>query len=169
MKINSTQLLGAYEQARTFTEIDAEVAAEFVSIEQIFEEKKLKPDACVMVYGVYNAGKSTLINAIDPALDLFTLEVSEASGKGVHTTTYADMHEMHLGGHAASYVIDTPGMRELQLWETDAVAETFGDVSELASSCRFRDCRHLDDAGCAVNPLFSPSRRESYRILATGP
>jgi len=64
MKINSTQLLDAYEQARAYATTDAEVAAAFTPIEQIFEDKKRKPDACIMVYGVYNAGKSTLINAL---------------------------------------------------------------------------------------------------------
>lgn len=64
MKINSSQLLDAYEQARAYATTDAEVATAFTPIEQIFEDKKQKPDACVMVYGVYNAGKSTLINAL---------------------------------------------------------------------------------------------------------
>lgn len=64
MKINSTQLLGAYEQARAFAGTDADAATAFTPVEQIFEDKKQKPDACVMVYGVYNAGKSTLINAL---------------------------------------------------------------------------------------------------------
>ena len=64
MKINSTQLLRAYEQARACVAINAETATAFTPIEHIFEDKKLKPDACVMVYGVYNAGKSTLINAL---------------------------------------------------------------------------------------------------------
>lgn len=64
MKINSTQLLNAYEQARILTSADAEAAASFTPIEQVFEEKKSNPDACIMVYGVYNAGKSTLINVL---------------------------------------------------------------------------------------------------------
>jgi len=64
MKINSTQLLGAYEQARAYSSSDVEAASAFTPVELIFEDKKQKPDACVMVYGVYNAGKSTLINAL---------------------------------------------------------------------------------------------------------
>ena len=64
MKINSTQLLGAYEQARAYAAIDSELATPFAPVEQVFEEKKCKPDACIMVYGVYNAGKSTLINVL---------------------------------------------------------------------------------------------------------
>lgn len=64
MKINSTQLLSAYEQARIFAATNPEAAALFTPIEQVFEEKKRKPDACIMVYGVYNAGKSTLINVL---------------------------------------------------------------------------------------------------------
>lgn len=73
MKINSTQLLSAYEQARVYAATESEVATPFTPIEQIFEEKKRKPDACIMVYGVYNAGKSTLINVLlgreDAAMD----------------------------------------------------------------------------------------------------
>lgn len=64
MKINSTQLINAYEQARNFAATTPESAAPFIPIELIFEEKKRKPDACIMVYGVYNAGKSTLINVL---------------------------------------------------------------------------------------------------------
>ena len=64
MKINSTQLLCAYEKARTFASAEPEAATPFTPVEQIFEEKKRKPDACIMVYGVYNAGKSTLINVL---------------------------------------------------------------------------------------------------------
>ena len=64
MKINSTQLLGAYEQARAYAAIDSELATPFAPVEHVFEEKKCKPDACIMVYGVYNAGKSTLINVL---------------------------------------------------------------------------------------------------------
>ena len=59
MKINSTQLLGAYEQARAYAATDSELTTPFAPVEQVFEEKKCKPDACIMVYGVYNAGKST--------------------------------------------------------------------------------------------------------------
>ena len=64
MKINSTQLLGAYEQARAYAATESEVATSFAPVELVFEEKKRKPDACIMVYGVYNAGKSTLINVL---------------------------------------------------------------------------------------------------------
>ncbi len=64
MKIKSTQLLSAYEQARSYAATDSDLATPFAPVEQIFEEKKRKPDACIMVYGVYNAGKSTLINVL---------------------------------------------------------------------------------------------------------
>lgn len=64
MKINSTQLLDAYEQTRKFITTTSESAASFMHIEQVFEDKKRKPDACIMIYGVYNAGKSTLINVL---------------------------------------------------------------------------------------------------------
>lgn len=64
MKINSTQLLSAYEQARVYAATEPEAAAAFTPLAQLFEDKKQKPDACIMVYGVYNAGKSTLINVL---------------------------------------------------------------------------------------------------------
>jgi ribosome biogenesis GTPase len=67
-------------------------------------------------------------------------------------------------------VIDTPGMRELQLWETDAVADTFSDIAELAAGCRFRDCRHEREPDCAVKQAvergdISAGRYESYLKL----
>ena len=92
----------------------------------------------------------------------------EGDGKGRHTTT--SRHLVELSGGAL--LIDTPGMRELQPWvEESAVAEVFEDIAELADGCRFSDCQHLSEPGCAVlaaiqDGTLSSARLEHFRQLA---
>ncbi len=100
----------------------------------------------VALIGPSGVGKSSIVNHMVGSEVLTTGAVRDWDQRGRHTSVHRQLVVRDAGG----LVIDTPGMRELQLWETDAVAETFGDVSELASSCRFRDCRHDKEPGCAV-------------------
>jgi ribosome biogenesis GTPase len=97
--------------------------------------------------GSSGVGKSTLINAI---LGYERLKVNEVSGwknRGRHTTTYRELILLPEGG----MVIDTPGMRELQVWGGEEnLKQTFEDIEELAEACRFRDCSHVSEPGCAV-------------------
>ena len=141
----------------------------------IDEVKELLAGKVTLISGHSGVGKSTLINAIDPALDLFTLEVSEASGKGVHTTTYAEMHELHLGGHAASYVIDTPGIKGFGLVDLEEhhIGDQFPEMFKRKGDCRFNDCKHKEEPGCAVRKAveegaIAPSRYRSYLDMLEG-
>jgi ribosome biogenesis GTPase len=90
-----------------------------------------------------------------------------SDSKGRHTTSHRELVFLPNGG----FVIDTPGMRELQLWDVgDAVSETFDDIAALASDCRFTDCRHRDEPRCAVKAAveegrLSVARLESYLKL----
>jgi ribosome biogenesis GTPase / thiamine phosphate phosphatase len=117
--------------------------------------------------GPSGVGKSTLVNAILGAERQLTLEVRE-DGKGRHATTRRELVPVPAGG----FLLDTPGMRELGLWETEAgLAEAFGDIAEIGAGCRFRDCAHTGEPGCAVQEAteqggaLDPARLERYRKL----
>lgn len=128
-----------------------------------------------LVAGHSGVGKSSLINAIDPSLDLFTLEVSEASGKGVHTTTYAEMFELHLGGDKASFIIDTPGIKGFGLvdLEQQHIGDQFPELFKRKAACRFSNCLHKEEPGCAVRKAveeggIAESRYRSYLDMLAG-
>jgi ribosome biogenesis GTPase / thiamine phosphate phosphatase len=120
----------------------------------------------VAFIGSSGVGKSTLINRLLGSARQEVREVGE-DDKGRHTTTHRELFMLPLGG----LVIDTPGMRELGLMENEeGVRATFGDIDELAAGCRFSDCRHLNEPGCAVQQALrdgrlSPERVESFHKL----
>ncbi|MFB6240561.1 MAG: ribosome small subunit-dependent GTPase A, partial [Gemmatimonadota bacterium] len=110
-------------------------------------------------------GKSTLLNALVPGLDLRTAEVGR---KGRHTTVSATMHPYGDRG----YVVDTPGLQYLALWRVDPaeLARAFPEFRPHVDRCRFGDCRHLAEPGCGVKEAveageISGRRHESYRTL----
>jgi ribosome biogenesis GTPase len=125
------------------------------------------PGRTVSLLGSSGVGKSTLINRL-LGRDIQKIgEVREGDDRGRHTTTHKELFLAPAGG----LLIDTPGLREVQLWEGDqGIESTFGDVEELAESCRFGDCRHQGEPGCAVEAAVAsgelPAERlESYRKL----
>jgi len=120
--------------------------------------------------GPSGVGKSSLLNAIYPGLNLRVGEISESVNKGRHTTVGALMHPLPDGG----YVVDTPGLREVGIWGVDGamLAACFPEFRAALGACKFRDCRHLTEPGCAVRALVesgqaSAERYDSYaRLLA---
>ncbi len=115
--------------------------------------------------GHSGVGKSSLINALLPELDLRTTEVSEWSDKGMHTTTFAEMFELPQGG----FIIDTPGIRELGIIDIEKheLGRYFPEMRSRMQDCRFNNCRHINEPGCAVlealeNEEIELSRYESY-------
>ena len=107
----------------------------------------LAPGRTIALLGSSGVGKSTLVNTFAGEELLATQEIREDDGEGRHTTTHRQLVLLPGGG----LVLDTPGMRELQLWESsDGISETFSDVEELVAQCRFSDCAHRTEPGCAI-------------------
>lgn len=126
-----------------------------------------------IVAGPSGVGKSTLLNAIQPGLQLATADVSDALDKGRHTTTGAELHP--LDGPRGGWVADTPGIRELGLWEIPPteLAWCFPEFREHLGSCGFNDCSHLHEPRCGLRAAVdagavSDRRYDSYRRLLTG-
>ena len=122
----------------------------------------LHPNLTAVLLGASGAGKSTLANALLGREELDTGEVRQGDHRGRHTTTARHLVTVPGGG----VLIDTPGIRSVGLWEAvDGLALTFPDIDEAAADCRFRDCRHAGEPGCAVVESVDPARLESYRKL----
>jgi len=121
----------------------------------------------VALLGSSGVGKSTLVNRLYGQEILATRAVRESDGTGRHTTTHRELVLLPQGG----LLLDTPGMRELQLWEAEGGLEgAFADITALAATCRFSDCAHRHEPGCAVLAALeqgelAPERLESYRKL----
>ncbi len=127
----------------------------------------LRPGRTGALLGSSGVGKTTIINRLAGDDARRTREVREADSRGRHTTSHRELVTLPSGG----LIIDTPGMRELQLWDVgEAVRETFDDIEGLAPHCHFTDCRHRDEPRCAVKAAVSdgrlpPARLDSYLKL----
>jgi ribosome biogenesis GTPase len=127
----------------------------------------LEPGVTIGLVGSSGVGKSTLVNHLLGEARIATAEVREGDGKGRHTTTRRELFVLPNG----AAILDTPGMRELALWaSTESLAVTFEEIEALAASCRFRDCLHKDEPGCAVRHaaetgVIEPDRYSSYLAL----
>ncbi|MCM1301005.1 MAG: ribosome small subunit-dependent GTPase A [Bacteroides cellulosilyticus] len=131
----------------------------------VAEVKELLRGSTSLISGNSGVGKSTLVRAIDPALDIRTGEISESHGKGRHTTTFSTMYPLAGGGR----VIDTPGIKGFGLIDIDdgELWHYFPEMMRIGRDCRFYNCTHTHEPGCAVaeavrEGAISPLRYESY-------
>ncbi len=128
------------------------------------EIKELLKDKITLLSGHSGVGKSTFINAIFPKLDLKTQEVSDWSGKGLHTTTFAEMFDLPFGGK----IIDTPGLRELGVVDIqkNELAHYFPEMRRLMSECQFNNCVHINEPGCAIKEAVNSNDISADRYVS---
>lgn len=120
-----------------------------------------EPGRTLALVGSSGVGKSTLLNRLAGAELMATREIREDDARGRHTTTHRELFLLSSG----ALLLDTPGMRELGLWDADeGVDETFAEIVELAGRCRFADCSHRLEPGCAVRAAVSAGRLDATRL-----
>lgn len=115
------------------------------NVEQV---RELLAGKKTLISGHSGTGKSTLVNTLNPQLNLRTSAISDFAGKGVHTTTFAEMFELSPG----TFLIDTPGIKELGLadMENEPIAHYFPEMRACLGMCRYHDCRHVQEPNCEV-------------------
>lgn len=133
--------------------------------------KTLLKDKTTLIAGHSGVGKSTLVNAIEPKLDLRIGDISAAHSKGMHTTTFAELFPLSFGGN----IIDSPGIKELGLVEMkkEEVGHYFPEILKRMNDCKFNNCLHVNEPHCAIlkaveDGQISPERYQSYIGILNG-
>ncbi len=159
---NPEEIIHTITQTIPRAEVLAVSALKGIGIDEI--KKFITTGKTVVFLGASGVGKSSLINAVYGEEIQATIDVRESDGKGRHTTTWREMIILPNGG----LVIDTPGMREFRLWTADdGLQEAFPEIFEVGKNCKFRDCSHTIEKGCAVlsaveNGKIPMERHQSY-------
>ncbi len=130
----------------------------------IEEVKSLLKDKVTLLSGHSGVGKSSFINVVFPELKLKTQDVSGWSGKGLHTTTFAEMFDLPIGGK----IIDTPGLREFALMDISKyeLSHFFPEMRRLINDCQFNDCMHINEPGCAIKAAVNTGAISADRYVS---
>ncbi len=134
---------------------------DFTGVDKV---KELLKDKTTLLSGHSGVGKSTFINYIFPELGIKTQDVSGWSGKGLHTTTFAEMFDLPFGGK----IIDTPGIREMGLVDIpkNELAHYFPEMRSVMNDCQFNNCIHLEEPGCAVKEAVNSGSIHAERYIS---
>lgn len=166
--INKTDLYGEeeMEQARMIKDVYEKIGYRVMLIsvtgdKNLDEVKEALRDKTTLVSGNSGVGKSTLLNRLNPSLSLKTGPISDYHEQGKHITTFPEMHPLPGGG----YVIDTPGIRGFGVIDFDRkeIYHFFPEIFRISSGCRFHNCIHLDEPGCAVREAVASGEIEPWR------
>lgn len=166
--INKTDLYGEeeMEQARKIRDVYEKIGYRVIMIsvtgdENLDEVEKALSNKTTLVSGNSGVGKSTLLNRLNPSLSLKTGPISDYHEQGRHITTFPEMHPVAGGG----YVIDTPGIRGFGIIDFDRreIYHFFPEIFRISSGCRFHNCIHLDEPGCAVREGVASGEIEPWR------
>ncbi len=153
--------VGEMEAVAADVPVIAVSAKNGVGMEQL--QKYLQPGKVIAVTGSSGIGKSTLINTLAGKEVMATSEIRESDDRGRHTTTHRQIIRLDNG----AMIIDTPGMRQLGLWSTgEGMEASFEDILELAGKCRFADCRHEQEPGCAVRAAVEEGTLQEGRLIS---
>jgi ribosome biogenesis GTPase / thiamine phosphate phosphatase len=130
----------------------------------VSEVKELLKNKITLLSGHSGVGKSSFINIVFPELTLKIQDVSGWSGKGLHTTTFAEMYDVPIGGK----IIDTPGLREFALMdiEKSELSHYFPEIKDLINQCRFNNCMHIEEPGCAVKQAVGEGKISAERYIS---
>jgi ribosome biogenesis GTPase len=137
------------------------IAASSINNAGIEEIRDLLKDKTTLIAGQSGVGKSTLVNKIEPNLNIKTEEISDFSGKGQHTTTFAEMHKLSFGGS----IIDTPGIKTLSFSHLEVmdVAHNYREFFALSDQCKFANCTHRNEPKCAVKAAVEDGKVSEIR------
>ena len=130
---------------------------------QIEELRALMKDKICLFSGHSGVGKSALVKVLDPSLDVRIGAISDVHHKGKHTTTFAEMHHLDFG----AWIVDTPGIKEFVLYdlEKETLAQRFPEMRNLMSECRFTNCTHTHEPGCAVKAAVENGDIADWRYV----
>lgn len=132
--------------------------------EGIQEIKDLLKDKTTVLSGLSGVGKSSLVNRIEPGLQLKTAMISDAHDSGKHTTTFAEMFPLHMGG----YIVDTPGLRSFGIidMKKEELSHFFPEIFAISDQCRFNNCTHTHEPGCAVIEALETGEVSESRYMS---
>jgi ribosome biogenesis GTPase len=158
-QIGEMCVLMEYYQSLGYTSFGVSAKTGF----QIEELKALMKDKICLFSGHSGVGKSALVKALDPSLDVRIGAISDYHEKGKHTTTFAEMHHLDFG----AWIVDTPGIKEFVLYdlEKETLAQRFPEMRELMSECRFANCTHTHEPGCAVKEAVEKGDIADWRYV----
>ena len=160
---------GFRELADTYRRLDYRIAlSSAVTGEGMDDLRTILCDRVSVLVGQSGVGKSSILNHLDPALGITTGKLMRRHDRGRHTTSATQLHPLAFGG----YVADTPGIKQLRPWGLDraSLVRYFVEMAPLADQCRFRDCLHRDEPGCAIVEAvdrgeIAPARYDGFRRM----